>query len=122
MSKLKNIRKENGLCTYCGKELDRKGYCCIKCNAMYNRWKMLTKNKLHEEDKCINCSKDMDRVGWFCVKCTSNIKMWGRMRCAYRRLNSLCVGCGIDVDSGSYCRKCLDRRMSYYYKKKERKL
>lgn len=39
MNKLRQERRDSGLCVYCGETLDREGIYCVKCNRLYNHWK-----------------------------------------------------------------------------------
>jgi hypothetical protein len=121
MTKLKQTRKENNLCVYCGKSMDRKGIYCISCNDRWNNFKFNNYTlKLHNENKCTDCGKILDREGWFCLECAAKLRIRGKELATYRRENNLCVQCGIPVIGYRYCQKCRDARMEKYYTKKNK--
>lgn len=106
-------------CKYCHGELDREGIYCSNCRKITNMWKMDWCKKQVSNGFCSNCNSKLDREGWFCSKCCENLKLKARVRNIERRLKGLCVQCGDTAEGGrSYCRRCLDMRMTRYYKKK----
>ncbi len=119
MLKLRDRRKSQGLCQYCGNKLDRKGICCTACNKQYNIWKEEYRTNLIRNARCIQCGKSLDREGLYCSTCCKDYKLKARIRYAERREMGLCVQCGEQAEEGrKYCRKCLDQRMERYYKNK----
>lgn len=119
MNNYKVKRKEMNLCQACGKDLDRKGIYCIKCNEIYNNLKHNHMMKIHNQNKCTTCSKTMDREGWLCKSCCNKLNKRGKTRSQERREKGLCVQCGTPITEFIYCRKCLDARMDRYWKKKK---
>jgi hypothetical protein len=119
MSKLKQQRKENNQCVYCGKNLDREGIYCVACNAYWNKYKFEHYSRTqHEQGKCTDCGNILDREGWFCSVCVEKLRKRGKSLADYRRHNGLCVQCGTQTDGYSYCQKHRDERMDRYYAKK----
>lgn len=114
---IREERKENGLCEYCGKPLDRIGIQCIECNDKWSKYKFenytLTK---HYQKLCTDCGKTLDRDGWFCKSCVNKLRLRGKDLADYRRQHGLCVQCGTPADGYSYCQKHRDERMERYYK------
>jgi hypothetical protein len=122
MEKIRQARKDLGVCITCGKSKDREGYSCISCNDKNNKLKYKRTLRLHQEGKCTNCFQVMDRKGWFCQKCLCELRIRGKELATFRRMNHLCVQCGESVLEGSYCRRCLDMRMNRYWNKKTAKI
>jgi predicted amidophosphoribosyltransferase len=122
MSSIREIRKANGQCGYCGTPLDRKGILCISCNTRWNEYKFTNYSlSKHNDGKCTYCGLDLDRGGWFCSICVTKVRLRGKKLADFRRANSLCVQCGVHVDGYSYCQKHRDERMNRYYENKQRK-
>ena len=106
---IKEIRKTEGLCLYCGGTIDREGCHCKSCNERYNEWKRNYIQQCHSDGKCTNCGKELDRDGWLCRKCSNKANTHARERSEYRRANNLCVQCGKPSNGYSQCRECLDK-------------
>lgn len=64
------FRKENGLCTRCGKELDRGGMYCASCNDRHNAYSRANRKFWRENNICTICGKEpvpgTDRI---CPEC-----------------------------------------------------
>jgi len=104
MQKLRESRKQKGLCIYCGEKT----------------WKTEYRTILIENLLCPQCSKPLDREGLFCSECCKNSRFKARIRNEERRALGLCVQCGEKAEEDrSYCRRCLDARMERYRKKKD---
>jgi len=106
---IKETRKTEGLCLYCGGKIDREGPHCKSCNDKYNEWKRNHTQYYHIVGKCTNCGKEVNRDGWLCRECANKANAHGRERNAYRRANNLCVQCCSPTDGHSQCRDCLDK-------------
>ena len=120
---VREIRKIEGSCLYCGGEMDREGIHCKSCNEKYNGWKRDHNQQYHAEGKCTNCGKELDKDGWLCKECSKKANAHGRERNAYRRANNLCVQCGQPTDGvHSQCRKCLDMLADRRNKKMKRRI
>ncbi len=119
---VREIRKIEGSCLYCGGVLDREGCHCKSCNDKYNEWKRNHACRYHEEGKCTNCGKELDRNGWLCRKCSNKANAHGRERNAYRRANNLCVQCGKPSNGYSQCRECLDKLADRRNKKNKKEI
>lgn len=116
---IKDERKANGLCEYCGKPLDRKGIQCIECNKYWTNYKYKNYTLVkHNEGRCTDCGKPLDREGWFCKKCVNRLRLRGKALADHRRKNGLCVQCGVPSDGYSYCQKHRDERMERYHNNK----
>lgn len=120
MSKLKDQRRKNNLCAYCGGPMDREGYYCTKCNDLNNFMKYVCVEQYHEDGICTTCRKPMDRVGWLCSECLSKLNNRAKIRSAERRSLGLCVQCGQPSQGFRYCQRCRDQRMDRYNKKKNK--
>lgn len=105
---IKETRKLQNTCLYCGGTLDREGIHCTTCNDRYNEWKRDHATKYHTEGKCTNCGKGLDIDSWLCRDCANKANTHGRERNAWRRANGLCVQCGKPTEGYSQCRRCLD--------------
>lgn len=119
--RIKEKRQLDGLCVYCGGEMDREGYLCSKCNELHRDWKHDRVIRLHEQGRCTSCGKPLDREGWFCSKCAEKLNSRSKIRNAFRRANRLCIQCGKPLEDGykyNYCIRCRNMRSDRYYKKK----
>lgn len=120
MSVIHKIRKQEGLCIYCGGAKDREGQYCIICHEKWNKWKLEYAWKSHEKGKCNYCGDYVEGEQWLCKSCSSKMNTHAKVRYAYRKANKLCVQCatpliGVEV----YCRRCLDMLKDRRAKKKK---
>lgn len=120
MNDLKKYRTENGLCLYCGCEIDRAGIYCYECLEKVNAMKRVINQRKHRNGVCIACGIKLDREGWLCIECSKKLNLRGRIRNKFRKENSLCVHCGKESIGYSVCQECRDKRMERYYNKKEK--
>lgn len=122
MQELRTRRKEQGLCVYCGGELDKEGIYCSECTGKTNKMKHDWVLERHNKGYCVNCNNLMDREnGWFCIECAKKLNTRAKIRNAYRKANHLCIQCGESSDDYSYCQRCRDMRMERYWRKKNKK-
>ena len=68
-------RKESGLCPRCGKERDRDGYYCTKCNNRQNEYHREIRDFCRKNHRCTTCRKRIvygsDKT---CFECRAKLK------------------------------------------------
>ena len=115
MDKLREWRKDNGLCLYCGCEIDRAGIYCYKCLDKVNSMTTVIRARNKEKGLCLDCGKPIDRKGSVCSKCLEKSNSRVKELMQYRRENHLCPRCGEESIDYIYCIKCRNERMKLYY-------
>jgi hypothetical protein len=121
-------RRENGLCTRCGKPLQdgatfKQCDDCRKYTHKYFRFNKARYESLKEAGRCVKC-EDMAEPGkTMCRKCLFQYIKYGmehreqinerKRRVRRERIeNGLCVDCGRPTDEGhTRCKRCRDMRM-----------
>lgn len=121
--KLRLYRKENGICTYCGKPVDRDGVLCSKCLAKHSEYNSDRAEMYLSENICPVCGKhDVLPGEKSCKECKAKKlnRQERRMEylCKYQReryarfeAEGLCSRCGKrpPEEGKKWCRQCLDR-------------
>lgn len=102
--KVRKQRKEDGLCSYCGCEIDDKKYkMCSFCRC---------KTRLRCHDYSIEKAEVVRKV---------NRDYAAKLR-KYRKENDLCMNCGGERDDMyNYCSKCRAKYIEYGKKYRDRK-
>ena len=110
-------RKEQGLCTYCGKRPADHGTYCEECARKNNeRSRKRKQSEAYQKKKkekikngiCLSCGKPNDRVdSTFCSKCTEKREARRERLRIERIAQQKCVRCGNDTDGiHRLCEEC----------------
>ena len=130
---LRAKRRKEGLCTKCGKPLDRDGALCTECLESGRQYQNERRNKLISLGLCpicgINIIFEHEKS---CPECKAKkaiaqsknqeyYREWGRNKVAERRANGLCPQCGKrPVDEGyKSCSECREKARKKYARKEK---
>lgn len=106
----------NGLCTLCGKPLDRKGAMCQKCKDNHNKYVQETRDWYYFNGICPICGKNkIFDDDYMCRECKSKYREWSKnyqkKKYHERKLMGICVRCGKNKSTigNSTCRSCREK-------------
>lgn len=132
MKVLKRKRREQGLCTVCGKPLDRDGVQCKACLEKSNAYARERREMLLAVGLCPICGKhEIFPHEKSCLECKAKraadgrykkVEAYNRSVYAKRKEQGLCPRCGKNKPEEGYtwCRECLQKRSLYKRKKVKR--
>lgn len=110
---LRQLRKQQGLCTVCGKEQPIKGQLvCWQCSANnkdFCKAKYESRKKRHI---CHQCGKPVDEDRVICPECSTKRNRKQKLTYELRKLNNQCVKCGkklLKGDNHALCKSCNDK-------------
>lgn len=124
-------RRENHLCTRCGRPLGEDTHkTCAECREYINSFKPIYRRetKMRYDGRkglglCVKCGKFAEPGRTMCRSCLDEhiayerksgekLREQKRERMAYRRENGLCIDCGKPADEGhTRCPRCREMRM-----------
>jgi len=108
--KLREERKKQGLCYYCGGFKEEEFGKCLKCRTQYNARKREITKQRKEQGLCVQCGEKTEGKSR-CEKCLDYFRERDNKEYHLRKENNLCTDCGKPAVEGMVkCEKCRYRQ------------
>ena len=107
-------RLEKGLCTRCGKKLDRDGAVCVSCLEKKRTNAKIRIDRMKREGRCVTCGMILDREGVMCSFCND------KQNAEARKTREMYIGLGICprcrkeplYSNEKLCKECMAKQIA----------